>query len=135
MIEPSINTVQFEQRYLIAARAFGFTEVARMVMGAMYVDPNPWRIQTLAERLRYSRATIRKLLNDLYGLGLAREVSDHGWVLTDLGMEFYVRLFEQLVNIANGTQRKFSDDFREYAQELLGHHPNAARVNLSVFQI
>lgn len=118
MISADLSTLEFEHRYLIAMRVLHISEKERMIVGSLMIDPAPWPIQTLSERIRYARAGVRDALKDLKNMGFVEEIPRRGWVITEAGVEAYSLIFEQCVSIGTRAQRGFTQTFVDRIGEL-----------------
>lgn len=97
-----------QRRYLIASRKLNLSDLERTVSLTMLLFDQRWPVQTLADEIGYSRASVRTVLKTMKAFDAAEECAQGGWALTDSGREIIRWLFDELSLISRGERREFS---------------------------
>lgn len=102
------DAVEFCRRHLIACRAIGLSDRARLLATLMITDQRPWPLLKLSTVTGYSRTAIRDNLSNGEAFGITKKTVS-GWVMTVLGRRLLRRILTEIVDIADGGATGFSD--------------------------
>jgi len=119
----------YHLRFARVINSLGICDKSRMILYCLLVDDKPWRVQTLADYIGCSRASVRHRLQSGHSGGVATRDPVEGWTLTPMGREFYTELFTEAHDIASGSRRWYSPGLirRIRAVTTAGVRNNSAR--------
>lgn len=123
--DQELRVISRNDRFVRALRALNFSQLERMIVNALLIDPNPWPILTLEQRTTYTRPAIRAILRDHRAMGLVEECPRRGWQLTPLGRAVFSRTYQEAMAIARGRVHQFSPELLEFVATL--NVPDAKR--------